>query len=167
MRLPIFSLLGMGSRLRILELFPRSFFGFDWKKEKKNVALKNRKTNCYRIYLFSAISCLQHVFQWSINSIRSRNMMENLLKRKHQPFFSVSRMEYYLFSMKLSMLKGSLSIRPFYAQKSTVGCSIPRWNKNMTGMRNLLQGWKKRNRSRKIPIYRIAIYFVTLDRCYF
>lgn len=159
MRLPIFSLLGMGSRLRILELFPRSFFGFDWKKkEKRNVALKNKTR---RRQIVTEFTCFLRL-QWSINSIRSRNMMENLLKRKHQPFFSVSRMEYYLFSMKLSMLKGSLSIRPFYAQKSTVGCSIPRWNKNMTGMRNLLQGWKKRNRL-KIPIYRIAIYFVTLD----
>lgn len=65
--------------------------------------------------------------------------------------------------MKLSMLKASLNIRPFYAQKSTVGYSIRRWNKNMTEMRNLLQEWGgKRNpfRSRKIPIYRIAIYFL-------
>lgn len=69
--------------------------------------------------------------------------------------------------MKLSMLKASLNIRPFYAQKSTVGYSIRRWNKNMTEMRNLLQEWggKKESLSfSKNTDLSHRYLFFTLDR---
>lgn len=48
------------------------------------MALKNRTR---RRQIVTEFTCFLRL-QWSINSIRSRNMMENLLKRKHQPFFS-------------------------------------------------------------------------------